>query len=62
MVCDSFHDIRAGVRDQVNCRVLTAQRLGPEASLAMLNGFGEIAQVLEDNPLSYSPFVGQDLA
>ena len=48
VVCDSFHDIRPGVRGQVRYPVLTAQSYGAEASLAMLNGFEAIAQVLED--------------
>ncbi len=47
VVCDSFHDIRPGVRGQVRYPVLTAQSYGLEASVAMLNGFEQIAQVLE---------------
>ncbi len=48
VVCDSFHDVRPGIRGQVSYPVLTAQSYGVAASNAMLNGFEAVAQVLED--------------
>lgn len=48
VVCDSFHDLQPGVRGQVRYPVLTAQSYDVPSSIAMLNGFEAVAQVLED--------------
>ena len=48
VVCDSFHEVQPGVRGQVSYPVLTAQSYDVPSSIAMLNGFEAVAQVLED--------------